>query len=72
MNRKQTYTLTDGTETTDVDAYIADWGKFRTALENFGLRVIGFDPSFTVCDAATNGGTFTLPLYAAKRILNLA
>lgn len=72
MKRKPTYGLTNGTETTDVDAYLADWQRFRDALGALGLRVVAFDPNFTVCDAESNGGTFTLPLYAAKRLLNLA
>lgn len=71
MKRKPSYRLTNGTEATNIEAYLADWQRFRDALGDLGLRVVAFDPALTVCDAGSNGGTFTLPIYAAKRLLNL-
>lgn len=61
--------LPDGTWTTDIDLFVREWDKIRKPFEALGFRVIGFDPGIALCDAKTNGGTFDIPLYAAKRII---
>jgi hypothetical protein len=69
---KTHYRLTDGTVTKNARAYLDDWNHYAKILaERLKLRTIGFDPDFLVCDAEIGGGSFTLPLYAVKRIINL-
>jgi hypothetical protein len=53
------------------DLYVKEWNKFLIPLENMGFNIISFDPSITLCDKKTMGGAFQIPLYAAKRLLNI-
>lgn len=62
--------LPDGTYTTDVDKFSSEWMKIRKPFEDLGFRVIGFDPGIAMCDAGTNAGSFDLPMYAAKRLID--
>ena len=67
MDREQR--LPDGTWTNDIDLFAAEWDKIRKPFEALGFKTIGFDPGIALCDEKTNNGTFDLPLYAAKRII---
>jgi len=61
--------LPDGTWTKDINLFTREWDKIRKPFEALGFRVIGLDPGIALCDEKTNAGTFDLPLYAAKRII---
>lgn len=62
--------LPDGTYTTDVDQFSAEWDKLRKPFEAMGFYVIGFDPGLALCDNTNEFSmSFELPIYAARRII---
>ncbi len=67
----ETYKMPNGKFTDRFDLYLKEWNKIIKPLEKKGFDIIGFDPSITMCDKKTGGGVFHIPLYAAKRLLNI-
>lgn len=63
--------LPDGSYTKDENIFSDEWDRFRKPLEAMGFRVVGFDPHIGLCDAKTGNGYFQLPLYAAKKFIDL-
>ena len=68
---KELLRLPDGSYTKDADLFSAEWDKLRKPFESMGFPVVGFDPHIALCDAETGGGHFQLPLYAAKKFIEL-
>lgn len=64
--------LPDGSYTRDEELFSEEWGKLRRPLEAMGFRVVGFDPYIALCDAETGNGYFQLPIYAAKKFIQLS
>ena len=52
------------------DLYLKEWDMIIKPLEKMGFDIISFDPSITLCDK-TGAGSFQIPLYAVKRLLNI-
>jgi len=67
MNKR--FRLPDYTWTDDVDKFSDERDKIRKPFEGMGFRVIGFDPGITLCNTENDQGTFSLPIYAAKRFI---
>lgn len=66
----KSHRLPDGTYTTDVDQFSAEWDKLRKPFEAMGFYVIGFDPGLALCDNTNEfSRSFELPIYAARRII---
>lgn len=51
---------------------VKNGGKLRRPFEAMGFRVVGFDPYIALCDAETGNGYFQLPIYAAKKFIQLS
>lgn len=63
--------LPDGTYTADDARFSEEWDRIRKPFEAMGFRVVGFDPHIALCDAETGNGHFQLPMYAAKKFIEL-
>ena len=63
--------LPDGSYTKNVNLFSDEWDRLRKPFEAMGFRVVGFDPHIALCDAETGNGHFQLPLYAAKKFIEL-
>jgi len=63
--------LPDGSYTNDVERFSDEWNRLRKPFEAMGFRVTGFDPHISLCDAETGNGHFQLPMYAAKKFIEL-
>ena len=65
--------MPNGKETTSSTRYLKAWKAMSNILlTRYGLQVISFDPDFHVCDERDRQGSFTLPLYVAIRMCNVA
>lgn len=64
------FRLPDGTYIRDCVKFSGEWDRLRKPIESLGFRVIAFDPGIVLRDEKTNGGSFELPLYAAKRFID--
>lgn len=61
-----------GKVTTSADRYCREWRKLYKPLENeFGLTLIGCDPSFLFRKKNEWGGSFDLPLWFVEKLLIL-
>ena len=64
--------LPDGTYTKDQDKFTEEWDNLRRPFQAMGFRVVGFGPYIALCDAKTGNGYFQLPIYAAKKFIQLS
>lgn len=63
--------LPDGTCTSDVDQFSAEWDKLRKPFEELGFYVLAFDPGLSLCnDSKEYSQSFQLPTWAARRIID--
>jgi len=69
--RTELFRMPNGEITSDINLYAKSWKAMGEALEaKFGFVVPGFDPAFQIIPSADQwNGSFTLPLWAAKRLL---
>ena len=64
------FRLPDGTYTSDVDSWSAEWDELGKPFETLGFRMVAFDPGIVLCDARDPGlPACEMPLYVAKRII---
>lgn len=63
--------LPDGSYTSDVDQFSAEWDKLRKPFEALGFYVVAFDPGLVLCNNDKEfSNSFELPAYAARRIID--
>lgn len=63
--------LPDGTYTSDVNQFSAEWDEFGIPFKDLGLRMVAFDPGIVLCDARdADLPACEIPLYIAKRIID--
>lgn len=63
--------LPDGTYTSDVNQFSAEWDEFGIPFKDLGLRMVAFDPGIVLCDARdADLPACEMPLYIAKRIID--
>ena len=64
--------LPDGSYTRDEELFSEEWDNLRRPFRAMGFRVVGFGPYIALCDAKTGNGYFQLPIYAAKKFIQLS
>ena len=64
--------LPDGSYTRDEELFSEEWDNLRRPFQAMGFRVVGFGPYIALCDAKTGNGYFQLPIYAAKKFIQLS
>ena len=63
--------LPDGSPAENPEEFAKEWQKFIDPLEKgLGVRVLGFDPGFSITDA-DGKGSCELPMWMAKKIINV-
>jgi hypothetical protein len=69
MTNKLSLILPDGSSTSKLEIFNSEWDKIIKPFEDMGFQLVGYSPGIFLCNKATGSGSFELPVYAAKRII---